>query len=122
MMYQDLLVNWVNVVSYASVVKMVVAWSANSESRYICVANVHVLMESYDSPEFRNIVNQADLVTPDGVPLVWMMRLKGQRTQQRVYGPALMLHTLQAAARENIPVGFYGGTPVVLSTLVDRMK
>lgn len=122
MMSQDLLVNWVNVTSYAAVVKMVVAWSGNSESRYICVANVHVLMESYDSPDFRKVVNQADLVTPDGVPLVWMMRLKGQRAQQRVYGPTLMLHTLHAAAREKIPVGFYGGTPEVLSTLVERVK
>src|SRR5687767_8679735 len=100
MMSQDLLVNQVNITSYAAVVKQVVAWSGNSESRYICVANVHVLIESYDSPGFRKVVNQADLVTPDGVPLVWMMRLKGQWAQQRVYGPALMLHTLQAAARE----------------------
>lgn len=122
MMRQALLVNSVNITSYAAAVKTVVAWSSNSESRYVCIANVHVLMEAYDAPEFRNIVNHADLVTPDGVPLVWMMRLKGQRAQERVYGPTLMLHLLQAAAREKIPVGFYGGSPAVLNSLVDRMQ
>jgi N-acetylglucosaminyldiphosphoundecaprenol N-acetyl-beta-D-mannosaminyltransferase len=50
------------------------------------------------------------------------MRLKGARGQQRVYGPALMLNLLEAAARENIPVGFYGGRPEVLSQLVERMR
>ena len=122
MMRKGLLLNEVNVTSYADAVNMVVDWSTNAESRYICIANVHVLMEAYDSADFRSVLNQADLVTPDGVPLVWMMRLKGQRTQQRVYGPTLMLRVLEAAAQEKIPVGFYGGTPEVLRSLVKRMQ
>jgi len=121
-MRKGLLLNEVNVTSYADAAKMVVDWSANAESRYVCIANVHVLMEAYDSADFRSVLNRADLVTPDGVPLVWMMRLKGQRAQQRVYGPTLMLRVLEAAAQEKIPVGFYGGTPEVLRSLVKRMQ
>lgn len=67
-------------------------------------------------------MNSADLVTPDGMPLVWMMRLKGQRDQPRVYGPSLMLHILETAAREKISVCFYGGAPYVLESLVKRMQ
>ena len=95
----------VNEISYDSATRQIKAWAQKGESRYVCVANVHMLMEAYDSPEFAKIVNNADLVTPDGVPLVWMMRAKGQREQTRVYGPTLMLHVLDAAARENLPVG-----------------
>ena len=122
MMRKALLLNEVNVTSYAAAAKMVVDWSGNSESRYVCIANVHVLMEAYDSPHFRSVLNHADLVTPDGVPLVWLMRLKGQRAQQRVYGPTLMLRVLEAAAQNGVPVGFYGGTPDVLRSLVERMQ
>jgi N-acetylglucosaminyldiphosphoundecaprenol N-acetyl-beta-D-mannosaminyltransferase len=122
MMRKALLLNEVNVTSYAAAAKMVVDWSGNSESRYVCIANVHVLMEAYDSPDFRSVLNHADLVTPDGVPLVWLMRLKGQRAQQRVYGPTLMLRVLEAAAQNGVPVGFYGGTPDVLGSLVKRMQ
>lgn len=122
MMHKGLLLNEVNITSYADAVKMVVDWSGNAESRYVCIANVHVLMEAYDSPDFRSVLNHADLVTPDGVPLVWMMRLKGQGAQQRVYGPTLMLRVLEAAAQEKITVGFYGGTPEVLRSLVKRMQ
>ena len=68
------------------------------------------------------VVNSADLVTPDGMPLVWMLRLKGYPDQQRVYGPTLMLHVLEAAANENIPVGFYGSSPEVLQSLLTRLQ
>ena len=63
----------------------------------------------------------ADLVTPDGMPLVWIMRAKGARDQERVYGPTLMLHVLETAARESIPVGFYGSGPEVVKQLVKKL-
>jgi N-acetylglucosaminyldiphosphoundecaprenol N-acetyl-beta-D-mannosaminyltransferase len=80
------------------------------------------LMEAHDSCEFRKVVNNADLVTPDGMPLVWVMRAKGVQRQQRVYGPTLMLRVLEAAASENLPVGFYGSKPEVLASLTKRMQ
>jgi N-acetylglucosaminyldiphosphoundecaprenol N-acetyl-beta-D-mannosaminyltransferase len=112
----------VDVISYSGAARTVLGWAAGYESRYICIANVHMLMETNDSPSFREVVNNADLVVPDGMPLVWMMRLKGQQDQQRVYGPTLMLHVLESAARVGIPVGFYGGEAEVLKMLVERMQ
>lgn len=107
---------------YVAVEILICTWARAQESRYVCAANVHMLMEAHDSPLLKKRINSADLVTPDGMPLVWMMRLKGSRNQSRVYGPTLMLHVLAAAARENIPVGFYGSTPQTLATLIKRMQ
>jgi len=81
-----------------------------------------MLMEAYDSHEFQAIINNADIVTPDGMPLVWTLRMKGYKDQQRVYGPSLMLHLLAAAANENIPVGLLGSTEEVLNKLAARCK
>ncbi len=111
----------INAVSYFDAAHRVLNWAAAAESRYICIANVHMLMEAFDSLEYNQIVNSADLVTSDGMPLVWMMRLKGQRRQERVYGPTLMLHVLEAAERENVPVGFYGSSSEVLHALNIQM-
>ncbi len=108
--------------NYEKATKQVVSWVQNSESRYICAANVHMVMEAWDSREFSIILNEADMVTPDGMPIVWMLRLKGEKNQQRVYGPTLMLHILEMAAQENIPVGFYGGDAKTLEMLVYRMQ
>ena len=108
--------------SYEAVLKQVLGWSTRRESRYVCAANVHMLMEARDSPSYMTVVNSADIVAPDGMPLVWLMRLKGRGSQQRVYGPTLMLHVLEAAAREKLPVGFYGSSPEVLQSLLARMQ
>jgi len=108
--------------SYLDATRLIRLWADTSESRYVCFANVHVLMEAWDSPDFREILNHADLVTPDGMPLVWAMHLKGQSDQTRVYGPTLMLYALEAASQGQIPVGFYGGAPEVLGLLVERMR
>jgi len=112
----------VDSVNYMSANDQIIQWARSDDSRCVCIANVHVLMEAYDSREFRKAVNDADLVTPDGVPLVWMMRAKGAHKQERVYGPTLMSHVLESAARESIPVGFYGSKPEVVKQLVKKLQ
>jgi len=103
--------------SYRDAVERVLAWGRNGHSRYICVATVNNVMEAYDSAEFQAIMNQADLVTPDGMPLVWGLRMLGARGATRVYGPDLTPAVLEAAERERLPVGFYGGSPSALEKL-----
>jgi len=112
----------VDATDYDDATRRVVAWARERESRYVCVANVHMAMEAYDSDKFRRIVNEADLVTPDGMPLVWMLRKLGKPDQERVYGPELMLRVCEAAAREGLPVGFYGGAQETLDKLVASVK
>ena len=67
----------------------VIGWAQSHSSRYVCVATVNNVMEAWDSPEFRAITNAADLVTPDGMPLVWALKLLGFPNATRVYGPDL---------------------------------
>jgi N-acetylglucosaminyldiphosphoundecaprenol N-acetyl-beta-D-mannosaminyltransferase len=112
----------VSLVNYEFLTEQCVNWTKAHESRYVCAANVHMLMVAFDSSEFRQMINRADMVVPDGMPLVWLMRLKGHKHQQRVYGPTLMLRLLKASADENIAVGFYGGSSEVLDSLTARMK
>lgn len=111
----------VDAISYADATATALRWARAGDSRYICVANVHVLMEAHDVSDFQEVINNADMVTPDGMPLVWILRRKGYKLQERVYGPTLMVRVIEAAALSNIPVGFYGGTPEVLDALKKRL-
>jgi N-acetylglucosaminyldiphosphoundecaprenol N-acetyl-beta-D-mannosaminyltransferase len=85
------------------------------------VATVHTVMEAHDDPDYRSIVNSADLVTSDGMPLVWGLRALGLRAAARIYGPDLTRALLDRSARAGVPVGFYGGSPRVLSQLLSRI-
>ena len=107
--------------SYEDTTNRVLTWALSGEYRYVCAANVHMAMESYDSEDFRTIINKADIVTPDGMPLVLMLRILGIKSQQRVYGPTLMRHICEASVQGGIPIGFYGGTPETLKALVHNL-
>ncbi len=87
----------------------------------VCVATVHMVMEAFDDPAFQRIVNSADRVTPDGVPLVWALRRLGVARAERVYGPSLLPVVCDLARERGLSVGFYGGGAEVLDELVRRM-
>lgn len=108
--------------SYSDAAARVLAWAATPESSYVCVANVNNTMEAYDSAGYRAVMNGADLVTPDGMPLVWALRLFGVSDATRVYGPTLTLHVLERAAAAGVAVGFYGATPEVLTDMLDACR
>lgn len=112
-------VSWTD---YEHASNLILAWAAQRRSKYVCVATVNNVMEAYDSETFRQVMNQADLVTPDGMPVVWALRLSGQKNATRVYGPDLTQVLLERAAASGVPVGFYGTAPHVLERLVERVK
>lgn len=92
-------------------------WISDDDPHYICVTSVHGVMESQRDEELRRIHNMAGLVTPDGMPLVWLSIISGYRGVERVYGPDLML----AICNDSAPVRYrhflYGGTPIALECL-----
>ncbi len=77
---------------------------------YVCVANVHMVMEAHDDPAFAEVVEGSRFTTSDGMPLVWMLRAQGLKEAERVYGPSLTLELCASAAREGLPIGLFGGT------------
>jgi N-acetylglucosaminyldiphosphoundecaprenol N-acetyl-beta-D-mannosaminyltransferase len=87
------------------------------ESSYICIANVHMLVEAYGNAAFAQIVNSADLITPDGMPLTWGLKLLHGIKQDRVAGMDLLPDILKKAEEKSIPVYFYGGTEDLLMAI-----
>src|SRR5262245_6855827 len=91
------------------------------EQKYVCVTGVHGIMESQRDATLREIHNRAGLVTPDGMPLVWLSRLKGFSWVERVYGPDLMLAVCQQSLVKEYRHYFYGGANGVPEKLVAHL-
>jgi N-acetylglucosaminyldiphosphoundecaprenol N-acetyl-beta-D-mannosaminyltransferase len=119
---ESILSTKVNATCYAHAAATVCEWAERRESKYVCVATVSQVMEGHDAPGLRTVMNEADLVTPDGMPLVWGLRLLGCKKATRVYGPDLTPVILERAALEGLPVGFYGGSPSVLDRFARVMS
>jgi len=107
----------VDATSYDETADLVVSRALEASGGMVCAASVNMVMQAFDDAAFLRIVNSADRVTPDGVPLVAALRHLGVSHAQRVYGPALMPIVCERAAARGLRVGFYGGTPEVLSAM-----
>ena len=103
-------------------IEMILEWASNRSSKTVCVANVHMLTEAYWHPEFHAVLARADLVTPDGMPLVWMMKLMGAQYQNRVAGLDIMLSICQHAPQHQLKVFFLGSEASILEQMRKRLE
>lgn len=108
--------------SETSAVDAMTGWAGRGESRVVAVANVHSVMVAREDPSFAAALEQADLASPDGMPLVWGLRRLGVPAASRVYGPDLMRALCQRAQRDAIAIGLYGGTPRSLDLLTQALR
>lgn len=106
--------------SYKSFIDRIMDLAQTRISSYICVMNVHMLMEARQDKNFARIVNNADMTTPDGMPLVLGMNSLYNSNQERVAGMDLISSLLNRAETEKTGVFFYGSTDDVLDTI--RLK
>jgi N-acetylglucosaminyldiphosphoundecaprenol N-acetyl-beta-D-mannosaminyltransferase len=102
-------------------IQIILQWAIERESKSVCVANVHMLMEAHWHPDFASVLRSADLVTPDGMPIVWMMRYMGVRHQDRVAGMDIFLALCQQAQAKNLSVLFLGSHTEILSRIKKRL-
>ncbi|MGA2353912.1 MAG: WecB/TagA/CpsF family glycosyltransferase [Terriglobales bacterium] len=89
---------------------------------YVCVTGVHGVMEAQRDPELRGILNHALLVTPDGMPTVWVGRMQGNSGMKRVFGPDLMLEVCQRSVETGFRHFLYGGNPGIAAELAEYLR
>lgn len=95
---------------------------AARSSAYVCCANVHMLVEAHRDASFRQVLAEANLVTPDGGPVASIAGWRSGQPQERVAGMDLLPALLAEAARRGQSVYFYGTTDDVLRAIVDRAR
>ena len=99
----------VSAVDYDGTIQWMEGTVAARGRGYVCVAATHTVMVAQEDAATMDAVLGADLVVPDGQPLVWALRALGHRLPGRVYGPDLMLRHCARAARDGTRVFLYGG-------------
>lgn len=102
----------------------VLSWIGEKSSRYVCARDVHGLMLAQQDADLRDIHRSADLVLPDGMPLVHIARWRGYRSIRRVAGPDFVETMVDLGRDDGVRHYFYGGKPGVAkrmaAALVDR--
>ncbi|TFW09549.1 glycosyltransferase [Oxalobacteraceae bacterium OM1] len=112
---------FIDALTWEEALGRIVQWGAARESRYVCICNVHSVVTTTQDIEFKMAVNNADMATPDGAPVAWVLRRRGYRAQERINGPDLMWRYLAEAERRGQTAFFYGSTDATLSKLRDAL-
>ena len=110
----------VNSVQIPDVVQILERWiGERGRTRYVAVTGMHGVSESREDAYFREVLDHADLVIADGMPLVWMGRFHGHKQmKRRACGPELFeVFCRETGAKYRH--FFYGGAPGV-ADLVSR--
>ncbi|MEO1684743.1 MAG: WecB/TagA/CpsF family glycosyltransferase [Cyanobacteria bacterium J06631_12] len=100
----------------------ILQWADARVSKVVCVANVHMLMEGHWHPDFSKILKQADMLTPDGMPLAWMVSWLQFKPQERVAGMDIFLGLCRRAKRQSVRLFLVGSTPEVRNNIQRKIK
>jgi N-acetylglucosaminyldiphosphoundecaprenol N-acetyl-beta-D-mannosaminyltransferase len=113
----------VSAIQIPQVVTLMEQWIRRGEcGHYIAVTGMHGISEAHSNAEFGRILNDASLVVPDGMPLVWLGRLRGYGLKRRVYGPELMMEFCKATAHNGYRHFLYGGADGVPEQLAAALR
>lgn len=112
----------VSAIDLPQALDVIEGWIRQREPHYVCVTGVHGVMESQHDEGLRRIHNAAGMVTPDGMPLVWLSRLGGYRHVDRVYGPDLVLALCERSVATGYRHFFYGGAKGIPEQLVANLQ
>ncbi|WP_054939100.1 WecB/TagA/CpsF family glycosyltransferase [Paenibacillus ihuae] len=112
----------ISALNFNQTVSVIEDWIVGKESRYVCICNTHSLVTASNDAQLAEVLETADLCTPDGMPLVWALKMYGFTEQDRVDGPNLMLRLCEEARRKKYKIFLYGGKEETLEKLVHSLN
>jgi len=112
----------INIGSYEKFIKSIIKLSEDVPSSYICVSNVHMIIEAYKDKLFSNIVNNANIATPDGMPIAKSIQLIYGINQDRVAGMDLMPDLMKECKKSHKKIFLYGSTDDILKKIIEKSK
>ncbi|MER1969081.1 WecB/TagA/CpsF family glycosyltransferase [Castellaniella sp. GW247-6E4] len=107
----------IDALDWSVVVERISRWATKGESRVVCICNAHSVVTSKKDERFLRIISEADMATPDGAPVAWMIRMLGMFNQSRINGPDLMWRYCAYAEKVGEKVYLYGASESTLEKL-----
>lgn len=111
----------IDILDWNTAISRIETWADNNESRVVCICNAHSVVTARQDPKFAQVIADADMATPDGAPVAWLLGKLGTKKQERINGPDLMLRYCAHAARTGQPIYLYGASDTTLTVLVQRL-
>lgn len=103
--------------------------TTGSTTQYVSTLNVDFIANAQgfgithvNNPELLDILRKSDIVTPDGMPVIWLSALLGSKIKERVAGVDLIVALVKALALQNRSIFLLGGTEEVAQEAADQLQ
>lgn len=103
----------VNSLTMIQAVEKVQQFIDEKKNALVATANAEMLMRATQDAELKSILNEADLVVPDGAGTVWASNYLGVEMPERVAGYDLAQELMREAPARNDRIYFFGSAPGV---------
>lgn len=98
------------------------AFLAGESAKTIYTPNPEIINAALKNDEYRQVLNRADMVVPDGIGVVYASKIIGQPVTERVAGYDLTCRILEYAAENGTKVFIYGGKPGVADAAAQKLS
>lgn len=113
----------VDAIDYEAAEDLIYRAAIEKRGAAVSALAVHGVMTGVLDPEHKFRLNHFDLLVPDGQPVRWVLNLlHGAKLADRVYGPTLTLKVCEGAAKRDLPLYLYGGTPEILAAFTHSLQ
>jgi exopolysaccharide biosynthesis WecB/TagA/CpsF family protein len=103
-------------------VRYIIEHCRELKGEYICFSNVHTTVMAYDDKQYKNVLNTAAFIMPDGKPIAKEMLKNGFIEAERVAGPDFMDEMFRVTAGTDITHYFYGSAEETISKLREALN
>jgi len=112
----------INAINMQQAIEQIHHWIENDAKKYVCVVPAHAVMSAYQDNELKQIYNNSDMCTPDGMSIVWILKMNGYHKINRVYGADLLLAACNYGLKYGWRHQFLGGTPETITALASNLR
>lgn len=109
-------------VTMAQAVEAVVGASEQGRGGWVITSNLDHLYRARKDAEFRAMLDDADLLVADGMPLIWASRLSGRPLPERVAGSSMVGPVAEQSAQRGLSLFLLGGNPGVADEAAEVLK
>ena len=99
------------------------AAAASGSAEHVHLVNAYTVSLADQNPDYREVLLDGGWNFPDGKPLTWASRVRGERPPLRqIRGPRLFLDVIRESESFDLKHYLLGSTPEVLSALKSRIE
>ncbi|HEY8362993.1 MAG TPA: WecB/TagA/CpsF family glycosyltransferase [Tissierellaceae bacterium] len=109
-------------ITFQEAVEEIKSFLQGDSLRVIYTPNPEIVMGAKDNENLRDLLNKGDLVTPDGIGLIYASRIKKKPIKERVTGYDLSLKMLEIANDNGFGLYLLGGKEGVAEKAAQNIK